>query len=646
MNYRHDIDGLRAVAVILVVFFHLELQNVPGGFIGVDVFFVISGYLITNILCREIGDGSFTFKAFYLRRLRRLGPALLSTIILTLGIGWFVFPPEIYADTARSAIAVIFALGNIFFWSETSYFGSDALFQPLLHTWSLGVEEQFYFVWPALLWLCIARFSKAKLLIGVFTLLIVSLVSSELLLERASAAAFYLTPFRMFEFGIGAVLAISNWQARNAIVANVVALTGLLWLYQVALTYNDLTPFPGLNALFPALATGLIIYAGADPIINRVLALAPMRYIGKISYSVYLLHWPIIIFYHFLVGRPETSGEILTITGLSLSAGALQYHLVEAPARRRVAGQFWFSSKALVVTVSAVAVVTLASSWRIQNQSGFPQRLSPEVLALFEDLDQAIQNRNVLAREGQCNGSSIFSIDDYVNAFDSCLPDVQTGFIVVLGDSHAKDIYVGLQSTFPDAPIVQMTANGCALNAAVANDPFCRPYFEFWKEWLVTNADSMAAIIYSQNGEWLLSRNVVGKKEPQMDRIAQVFSGIAQYQLKDKPFIFWGPRAHFDPSIEIAIARSASVENLGTYYNGSDYAPEIALDTILARRSSEELIHYVSSVAPLCQPDCPVLTKDNRLFVVDRAHWSPGGADEAVRLVLQSDPILRDLFDN
>ena len=644
MTYRDDIDGLRAVAVMLVVFFHLDLKNVPGGFIGVDVFFVISGFLITNILYREIGDGTFTFGTFYLRRLRRLGPALLSTIIVTLAVGWFVLPPEIYADTARSAIAVVFALGNVFFWTETSYFGTQAIFQPLLHTWSLGVEEQFYFVWPALLLLCIARFSRTGLLIGIFVISAISLISSEALLGRASATAFYWTPFRIYEFGIGAILAISGWQARNVILANILSLGSLLWLYYLGLTFDDLTPFPGLNALWPALAAGVIIYAGPTTIINRVLALAPLRYIGKISYSVYLLHWPIIIFYNFLVGRPGTSAEISAIALASIAAGALQYHLVEAPARHRVRGAFWISAKQLVAMISVLAVLTLAASWRIQNQSGYPQRIAPEVLALFEDLEEAIATRNELAREGRCNGSQNPTFDYYA-AFEGCLPDVDTGLIVVLGDSHAKDVYVGLRRAFPDAPLVQMTANGCALNRLMVTDPICRPYFDFWKDWLTTNADRVAAIIYSQNGDGLLARNFAGVKEPESQRIANLFAALEQYSFDGVPFIFWGPRMHFEPSIEIAIARSASLTELGSYYDGNRYPAEFTLDDLLIGHFSDQPIRYVSSATVLCAPDCPVLTQDNRLFVVDLAHWSPDGAVEAVRMVVDTDPVLLELLE-
>ena len=149
MQYRDDIDGLRAVAVILIVFFHVRLSNVPGGFIGVDVFFVISGFLITSLITREIAENRFSFRAFYLRRLRRLGPALLMTVALTLLGGWFILPPGLYQTTAQAALATIFSVSNILFWQQTGYFDVAASYKPLLHTWSLSVEEQFYLIWPA-----------------------------------------------------------------------------------------------------------------------------------------------------------------------------------------------------------------------------------------------------------------------------------------------------------------------------------------------------------------------------------------------------------------------------------------------------------------------------------------------------------------
>ena len=646
MVYRDDIDGLRAVAVILVIFFHLELQNVPGGFIGVDVFFVISGYLITNILYREIGDTSFTFKNFYLRRLRRLGPALLSTILLTLVVGWFVFPPDMYAQTAQSAIAVIFSLGNVFFWQGTGYFESEAIFQPLLHTWSLGVEEQFYFIWPALLWLCVGRFSRNGLLIGIFAISLMSLISGELLLTNAAATAFYLTPFRIFEFGVGAILAVSKWQSRNVVVANAISLGGLLTLFYVGSVFTDRTPFPGLNAFIPALATGAMIYAGPDPIMNRVMALAPMRYIGKISYSVYLLHWPIIVLYTFLERRPITSIEILVLTCLSLLAGALQYHLVEAPTRRRTQNRFWMSTRWLGLSTGVTALSILGASLLINAQSGFPNRLSPETLALFEELDEALEARKIAGREGSCNGSQAYPID-YEASFDGCLPDAETGLIVVLGDSHAKDVYVGLRTAFPDAPLVQMTANGCALNKVVAPNTFCSPFFAFWNDWLSDNADRIAAVIYSQNGEGL-KRHAMGgiRQVPDLDDVSNLVANLRTYQFDNVPFIFWGPRASLEPSIEIAIARSSSREELRAYYDGQSDLSDFALDRQLSATFSDQSIRYVSTAPLICNPDCPSLTQGDHLFVVDRAHWTIEGADEAVRLVVQSDPVLQGLFKN
>lgn len=646
VNYRHDIDGLRAVAVILVVFFHLELQNVPGGFIGVDAFFVISGYLITGILCREIEDDSFTFRGFYLRRLRRLGPALLSTILLTLVAGWFVFPPEMYSQTAQSTIAVIFSLGNVFFWQGTGYFESEAIFQPLLHTWSLGVEEQFYFVWPALLWLCVGRFSRIGLLIGIFAISLVSLISSEMLLTNATEAAFYLTPFRIFEFGVGAILAVSNLQARNIVIANALSLGGLFTLFGIGYIYTDNTPFPGLNALLPALATGAMIYAGPEPIMNRVMALAPMRYIGRISYSVYLLHWPIIVLYTFLERRPATSVEILALTCLSLLAGALQYHLVEAPTRRKTQGRFWMSVRWLGFGTGLTALTLLGASLMISAKSGFPSRLSPEILALFEELDDMSEERKVAGREGRCNGSQAFPID-YEKAFDGCLPDADTGLIVVLGDSHAKDVYVGLGSVFPNAPLVQMTANGCALNKIVGPRTFCSSFFIFWQDWLTENSDRIAAVVYSQNGEGLKRHAMGGIRQiPDMEEVANLVANLKTYQSNNIPFIFWGPRASLEPSIEIAIARSASRAELRTYYDGHSYDADFALDRLLSATFSDQSIRYVSTAPLICNPDCPTLTQGNRLFVVDRAHWTIEGANEAVRLVVQSDPVLQELFEN
>ncbi|MCF6274706.1 MAG: acyltransferase, partial [Robiginitomaculum sp.] len=203
IKYRPDIDGLRAVAVLAVVFYHFKIPPFSGGFVGVDIFFVISGYLITKLVMGQTKDGTFSFKIFYLRRIRRLFPALFVTLVGTLAAAAILFSPEQMARLGKVSFFALISLSNIVFWREAGYFDTDAATKPLLHTWSLGVEEQFYLVWPALIFLCVLYLKRAHILAVLTALIVVGLLAAAYVLKKDVDAAFYLTPFRMSEFGIG-----------------------------------------------------------------------------------------------------------------------------------------------------------------------------------------------------------------------------------------------------------------------------------------------------------------------------------------------------------------------------------------------------------------------------------------------------------
>lgn len=645
VQYRDDIDGLRAVAVILIVFYHLNLNAVPGGFIGVDVFFVISGYLITTVILRESAANSFSYRSFYMRRLRRLGPALLATVALTLAAAWFLFPPAMLQTTGQSALATIFSVSNIYFWQETGYFDLAADYKPLLHTWSLAVEEQFYLIWPALLLIGARFLSRNGLLIGIAILSVISLLASQALIGKQSSVAFYMTPFRMFEFAVGIILAITGWQARNRTIAELSSLFGLMIILFVATRLEETSPFPGINAAIPALAAGLLIYAGPNAVMNRVIALGPVRYIGQISYSVYLVHWPISVFYLFLFRPAESVPQILVLLAVMLIAGALMYHTIETPFRRKSANRFVISSQALGWSSALVAIVLSLTSWQIHREKGYPARFEAEMAEMLAELAAAIEDRAHATGEWDCNASDN-SVDVYFSEFENCVSRGPDRAIVVLGDSHAADVFVGLKAAYPDRSFVQLTGNGCNFSWQVDGGVFCRPFEEHWSRWLKENADRIDAVIYSQSRGSLFSKAAYGLDVPDTASFAPLNERLMQFKVDDVPLIFWGPRPAFQPTIDIAIVRSETREKLSTYFSDTDYGADVLLDAELLKFFANTPVHYVSSVQPLCKTTCPTLTKDNQLYVVDFAHWSVPGAIEAVRTVVGSDPVLQSILHN
>lgn len=645
MQHRGDIDGLRAIAVILILFFHLRLINVPGGFIGVDVFFVISGFLITNLIIRDVTKSEFSFGRFYIRRLRRLGPALLVTLAITLLVGWFILPPNLYQETAQAAFASVASVSNFYFWQLADYFDTAAAYKPLLHTWSLGVEEQFYLLWPALLLLGTKFLSKTGLLAALVIVSLISLALSEALLSQHASAAFFLTPFRIYELSIGAILAVGGWQARGPIAANAASVVGFFIILYVATTYTDKTTFPGVNALLPAGAAALLIYGGPAAIVNRALAVPPIRYIGRISYSVYLVHVPLFVYYLFLFGEATTSAAIGGLILGALTLGAISYHLVETPFRATATQGFVISAPRLGGFCLAAAAFVSLSSGLIYAQGGFKTRYDPEIIAILEERDQAYLQRFNDTGEWTCNATQN-SKTVYFDVFDDCQPSDRKDMIVVLGDSHAADIFMGLQAAHPDRAIVQLTGNGCNFTKQLDGGNPCADYMQFWQNWITENADNTAAIIYSQSSGSLISRAAGGIDRPNPALVNTMHKTLDGFVPAEVPLFFWGPRPGFDPAIDIAIAGSKTRDDLRVYYEGARRGADFALDAWLSQYYADKQIRYISSAGAICTPYCPTLTDEDVLFVVDHAHWSPKGAIAAVTAIVASDPELQAIFDD
>lgn len=644
MEYRNDIDGLRAVAVILIVFYHLNLTALPGGFVGVDVFFVISGYLITALIMREGSQGRFSYGQFYLRRLRRLGPALLVTVALTLFAAWYLFPPVMFQTTAHSTVATLLSVSNIYFWDQTGYFDLAGDYKPLLHTWSLAVEEQFYLVWPALLVFGMRYLSRNGMLIGICLLALASLAASVALVGVRSSAAFYLTPFRLYEFAFGGILAMTGWQARNRILSEASSLSGLLIIFLVAATLQESDPFPGLNAALPAFAASLLIFAGPSATMNRVIALAPVRYIGRISYSVYLVHWPICVFYLFLVRPAESVPEVLLLLAIILAVGAIMYHTIETPFRLRSARGFVISSRTLVWSSAVVAAILCLTSWQIHREKGSPGRFEAEMADMLEELQEGIVARAQATGEWTCNASDN-SFKVYFEVFEDCLAGTSERVVVILGDSHAADVFMGLKAAYPERSFVQLTGNGCNFAWQVDGGVFCQRFEAHWQDWIAQNARRIDAIIYSQSRGALFSRAAYGLDVPDFTTFATLRERLDAFMIEGVPLYFWGPRAAFQPEIDVAIIWSETRENLRSYYADADYSADFVLDAELARYFEPTPVQYISSVLPLCQTTCPALTEEDQLFVVDVAHWTVPGAIEAVRKIVDSSEDLQDILN-
>lgn len=362
--YRREVDGLRTLAVMPVILFHAGVSVFQGGYVGVDVFFVISGFLITNIILEEKRKGAFSIIGFYERRARRILPALIFVVFATIPFAWTYLSPKDLRDYAQSVASVSLFASNFLFWDESGYFDTEAELKPLLHTWSLAVEEQYYILFPVLIFV-VWRLGHRRVMGSFIGLALLSLGAAIWQVQAAPAAAFFLLPARAWELLVGAMaaLALSNWISQEDIrlrfprASEALGLIGIALIAGAVLTFDETTPFPGLLALIPTVGAALVlVFASAQTLAGRVLGLAPFVWIGLISYSAYLWHQPVFAFArHISLGEVPQS-VFLALTVLSLGLAYLSWRFVEQPFRARTG----FSRRSIFALSAAGTAVMLA----------------------------------------------------------------------------------------------------------------------------------------------------------------------------------------------------------------------------------------------------------------------------------------------
>lgn len=451
MKYRPEIDGLRAVAVLPVILFHAGFEYFSGGYVGVDIFFVISGYLITTILIKELDAGKFSIARFYERRARRILPALLLVMLVCLPVAWFVMLPAQLEELGWNVMAVSLFVSNIALWLNTDYFAASAELNPLLHTWSLAVEEQFYIFFPLLLW-ALWRTGRR----WPFLVVILGSMGSFMLAEwgwrNAPDANFYLLPFRAWELGAGSICAFLL-QRRAAEKNDLLSFVGLGLIAYSIFAYSNETPFPSVWALAPVLGTALIIlYCTPNSLLGRALALKPVILIGLTSYSAYLWHQPLFAFTRLSM---TTTPPVWLMAALSLAALGLAYltwRFVENPFRaQNRQPPAMLPTRKKIFAASGMAMAAFVSIGILAYASGgFPERSTLSGTSYQDlDLDQRLQANYGLS--DQCRG---------FNPGPECRTGSQPR-VILWGDSNAMHLGQALVHS-PSAPeFVQFTMSAC-----------------------------------------------------------------------------------------------------------------------------------------------------------------------------------------
>jgi len=609
--HRKDIDGLRAVAVLPVVAFHAGIEFIRGGFVGVDVFFVISGYLISSLLMKDIVAGKFSILKFYERRVRRIFPALIAVLLATFVMAWFYSLPGELVDLSKSGIAAVLSVSNMFFWMQAGYFDGSALSKPLLHTWSLAVEEQFYIFWPLML-LGAYRFSRTKPVLMTWVVSIVSLIVSAYGAFHFKDASYYLVFTRAWELLLGALVAFDALPVpKNESLREAYSFTGLVLIIASIFMVNGDMPFPGLAAVPPTLGAAMIIAVGrvnAHTVTGRVLSLRLMTFVGLISYSLYLWHWPITVFqrnYGMLLESGSDRTRKIAIIAVSIVAATLSWKFVEQPFRE---GKYRPSPRKLAWMAGVASAVVLLISACMWKAEGFPSRYSPRAIELASFLNYQATN---LYRDETCFLSARLgktTVDPECVAISPYKPNY-----LIMGDSHAAQLWSGLHAAIADKNFLQVTAAHClpTITPKFNESLRCRELFNKTFQSLVGDAKINKVMLA---GRWT---------NESLPAVSETLNWAKQNKVS---IVLIGPGVIYDsplPRLLVTALKRSSPDYPNQHWDTS----LIDLDTRMAQLASANGVAYISLLNLVCEDqNCRMFDDQDHPLIFDREHFTERGS--------------------
>lgn len=504
-RYRREIDGLRAVAVLPVILFHAGFSTFSGGFVGVDVFFVISGYLITGLIAAELETGTFSLAAFYERRARRILPALFLVVLVCLPAAFLWMAPGDLATLGNAMTAVAIFASNVLFYRTSGYFDPDADLNPLLHTWSLAVEEQYYVFYPLLLWV-VWRLGRPLLLFSLSLGFILSLVAAQWASRVYPPAAFYLLPTRGWELLLGGLVAL--WQLPRAdpahIVSELASAAGLAMIIGAVFLFNALTPSPSIYTVIPTFGTALILMAATPAtLVGRLLGTRLLVGIGLVSYSAYLWHQPLIAFVTYTSPDEPSRALLGALCAMSLLLAVVSWKLVESPFRDRTR----FSRSHIFRQAVVGSVIMLMLGLLVSKSGGFESyyynsRLTPLERQNYRFIKEQSSGYNLYDRmvdDGNCTYWSADIDETLINRFEHCGAKYEKA-IVVVGDSHAMNAYNIVAKTGIRPFVVGISKGGCRPQR---NLPTCQ--YDRFLSFLRSHGAAVELVMFHQSGAYLYS---------------------------------------------------------------------------------------------------------------------------------------------
>ncbi|MEQ1578839.1 MAG: acyltransferase family protein [Hyphomicrobium sp.] len=645
-KYRPDIDGLRAVAIILVVVFHAFPDMRGGGFAGVDVFFVISGFLITGIILEDLKGGSFSIQSFYVRRILRIYPALLVTLIGCYLLGWCLLLPEEFAALGKHIAGGAGFVANFVLWTESGYFNVQSELTPLLHLWSLGIEEQFYLVWPLFLYFAVKK--NLSMPFWFLAMFAASFSINVFRVESDPVGTFYLPHTRFWELMAGAVVAFCSQavserpvagsgvfvraftaMSSSPVVKNGCALLGLGLLTVAVARLDKQTAFPGWWALMPAGSAVLLIVAGPEAWLNRrVLSHPILVFTGLISYPLYLYHWPLLVFAN-IVGMGDVSVAIrLLIVSASAVLAWCTYRFIEKPLR--LSGR----KGAAALALCAVMAVVLAAGWSTFAADGLSFRMADKVdFEKFFSHSQYTKSHDLLKHDRhECNFYDITLNVSKETIDNSCVTPHSNAVVFVWGDSHAQHLNYGLRLNLPpDVSLLQAGSSGCPPSVSdIYPDPLqvCNSTNRF----VLKNLEALkpnVVIIAQQRGH-----------DP--DRLDAVIAKLKETGVKT--VILAGPVPQWTPFLYKVILRkywTSTTNRLDRYLDAAVRETDRVLS---ARYRNSPDVRYVSFFERLCDGQgCLTYVNSDRkegLITYDYGHFTLSGSEYVARTILA--PVLRE----
>ncbi|NOV31284.1 acyltransferase family protein [Methylomonas sp. ZR1] len=633
-TYYKEIDGIRAIAVILVVLFHLEIAGFKGGFVGVDIFFVISGYLITGLLLDELYQSrvkNIDYGLFLIRRAKRIFPALAFTLFLSFFIAEISFRPDDFEHLGGSIFYALVGLSNILFWSQSGYFDKVAYLKPALHTWSLSVELQFYLIWPIIVLFLFRRVPRAHLtqaffLISAFSVLLnIAYVNNlfeiqnklglylSVSFSNVESSAFFLMPFRIFEFSLGAaLLGVEHSQNRSDWVKEAAVFIGFLTIMYAATQHKDEHAYTCTFALLPCFGAALIIYgAKTSRLFGALLRHSLVSGLGLISYSVYLIHWPTIVFYKYIKPESWSLLDKVAVLILSIAIAALLYKFIEAPFRRIDFQSTSSGRRKFWSAVSLSLVIVGAPALHVYSHDGWRWRFPKNVSYLLSGTKDSLST--LKPRAPGCSFTNFKNFDQA-----ECIQPVNGKVnILLMGDSVASYSWMGLNENLPRERfnLLQATPSNCRPGVNWGMD-YCLQSNQFMFDFIEKNAIDLT--IFASLG-------------PDYNNFRET---IRYMKAIGKPVLVVGQPFIFKEKLIDIVAREASEKS--TEYEIQSIARDGLLsNTVDLRRAiqkiaNEENVDYFDIQEQLCDVVDDLSTCSfiigNSLITADNNHLTPAAS--------------------